>query len=127
MRQKWVMWVLLIAFLVPGWAGAVEEDDFVLDTTGDLIDLCTVAPNDPLHEEAVHFCIGYLLGAYHYHVVANSGPKGNRLVCPPDPPPPRVKVVSMFVNWVKKHPEYLDEEAVETWFRFLIETYPCKK
>jgi len=126
MKQKWIILVLLIVFCIPGGVGAVEKDDFVLDTTGDLIEICTVPKGDPLEEEAVSFCFGYLVGAYHYHVVANSGPKGKRLVCPPDPPPPRAKVVSMFVDWVQKHPEYLNEEPVETWFRFLIETFPCK-
>ncbi len=126
MKRKWMMLVLLGTFLIPGWVGAVEENDFVVDTTGDLIDLCTAPVSDPLHKEAVSFCIGFLVGAYHYHVAEQAGPKGTRLVCPPDPPPPRAQVVTMFVDWVKKHPEYLNEEAVETWFRFLIETYPCK-
>ncbi|MBU1904579.1 MAG: hypothetical protein KJ573_13440 [Proteobacteria bacterium] len=127
MKRKWMMWVLLGAFLIPCWVGAVEKGHFVLDTTGDLIALCTVPQGDPLYKEAVHFCIGYLVGAYHYHVVENSGPEGSRLVCPPDPPPPRAEVVTVFVDWVKKHPEYMDEEPVETWFRFLIEKYPCKR
>jgi hypothetical protein len=126
MKQKWVMLVLLVTFVIPGWAGAVEKENFLVDTTGDLIELCTAPESDPLHKEAVHFCMGFLVGAYHYHVVANMGPEGKRLVCPPDPPPARAKVVSMFVDWVKNHPEYLNEEPVDTWFRFLIETYPCK-
>ena len=127
MRRKWMILVLLGAFLIPGWVSAIEENDFVVDTTGDLIELCTVSKTDPLHKEAVNFCLGFLVGAYHYHVAENSGPKGKRLVCPPDPPPPRSEVASMFVDWAKKHPEYMDEDAVETWFRFLIETYPCKR
>jgi hypothetical protein len=127
MKQKWVMLALLMVFLIPGGVGAVEKENFVVDTTGDLIELCTAPEIDPLHNEAVHFCMGYLLGAYHYHVVSTMGPEEKRLVCPPDPPPPRVKVVSMFVDWVKNHPEFLNEEPVDTWFRFLIETYPCKK
>ncbi|MBW1781338.1 MAG: hypothetical protein JRL30_11435 [Deltaproteobacteria bacterium] len=126
MKRKWIILVLLGAFLIPGWVGAVEQDDFVVDTTADLIDLCTVPQSDPLHKEAVSFCIGFLVGAYHYHVAEQSGPKGKQWVCPPDPRPPRAKVVAMFVDWVKKHPQYLNEEAVETWFRFLIETYPCR-
>ena len=126
MKRKWMTLVLVGAFLIPGLAGAVEEDDFVIDTTGDLIALCTAPKSDPLHKEAVHFCIGYLVGAYHYHVVENLGPEGSRLVCPPDPPPPRAEVVTKFVDWAKKHPQYMEEEPVETWFRFLIETYPCK-
>jgi len=126
MKQGWVMWILLVAFLMPGRVGAVEKDDFLVDTTADLIELCTAPAGDPLHKEATHFCIGFLVGAYHYHVVATMGPDGKRLVCPPDPPPPRVQVVTRFVDWVKNHPEYLNEEPVDTWFRFLIETYPCK-
>ena len=127
MRRKWMILVLLGAFLIPGWVGAVEEQDFVVDTTADLIELCTAPKTDPLQKEAVNFCVGFLVGAYHYHVAEHSGPKGNRMVCPPDPPPPRVEVGTMFIDWVKKHPEYLNEDAVETWFRFLIETYPCKR
>ncbi|MBL7178284.1 MAG: hypothetical protein ISS66_20870 [Desulfobacteraceae bacterium] len=127
MKRKWMMWVLLGTFLIPGWVGAVEKDDFVLDTTGDLIALCTVPQADPLHKEAVSFCIGFLVGAYHYHVAEHAGPKGRRLVCPPDPLPSRTEVVKQFIDWTNKHPEYMGEEAVETWFRFLIEKYPCKR
>jgi hypothetical protein len=126
MKQKWMMWMFMGVFLIPGWAGAVDKDNFVVDTTSDLIELCTAPASDPLHKEAVNFCMGFLLGAYHYHVAANMGPEGNRMVCPPDPLPPRAQVVSMFVEWVGKHPEYLKHEAVDSWFRFLIETYPCK-
>ena len=127
MKRKWIILVLLGAFLIPGWVSAVEEQDFVVDTTADLIELCTASKTDPLQKEASNFCLGFLVGTYHYHVAENSGPKGKRLVCLPDPPPPRAEVASMFVDWAKKHPKYMDEEAVETWFRFLIETYPCER
>jgi len=126
MKQKWMFLVLLGVFLLSGSAGATEEDHFALDTTGDLIELCTVPPSDPRHKEAVSFCIGFLVGAYHYHAAEQAGPGGQLLVCLPDPPPPRSKVAVMFIDWARKHPEYMNEEAVETWFRFLIETYPCK-
>jgi hypothetical protein len=32
----------------------------------------------------------------------------------------------MFVEWVKAHPQYLKEKAVETEFRVLMEKWPCK-
>ncbi len=105
----------------------MEEEDFVVDTTGDLIKLCIAPKSEPLHREAVNFCVGFLVGAYHYQVAQHAGPKGKWLVCPPDPPPSRGEVGAMFVDWAKKHPEYMDEEAVETWFRFLIEKYPCNR
>ena len=87
MNRKWMILVFLCAFLLPGLAGAVEKDDFVIDTTADLIDLSTALKSDPLHKEAVHFCIGYLVGAYQYHVVENAGLEGRRLI--PRLPEPR--------------------------------------
>ncbi len=126
MRGKWMILVLVLLLCAPGWAGAVTEEDFDLDKTGDLVALCMAPDSDPLQKEAVSFCLGFLVGAYHYHVAENSGPEGNLLVCPPDPKPPRAQVAKMFMDWLKKHPEYNDEKPVETWFRFLSETYPCK-
>ncbi|KKK56343.1 hypothetical protein LCGC14_3065480 [marine sediment metagenome] len=87
MKRKWMILVFFGAFMVPGLAGAVEEEDFVVDTTGDLIELCSAPQSDPLHTEAVNFCVGFLVGAYHYQVAQHAGPKGKWLVCPPDPPP----------------------------------------
>lgn len=126
MKGKWMILVLVALLCVPGWADAVSEDNFDLDTTADLVELCTAPSSDPLQREAVGFCVGFLVGAYHYHVAENAGPAGTPMVCLPDPPPSRSKVAKMFIDWVKKHPEYMDDEAVETWARFLVETYPCK-
>jgi len=126
MKRKWMVLVLLGIFLIPAWADALEMDNFAVDTTDDLVGLCTVSQSNPLQKEAVNFCLGFLVGAYHYHVAQNAGPKGNRMVCLPDPPPARSKVANLFVDWAKKHSQYGGEEAVETWFRFLMETYPCK-
>ena len=127
MKRKWMILVFCGVFMVSGLAGAVEEEDFVVDTTDDLIELCIAPKSDPLYREAVNFCVGFLVGAYHYQVAQHAGPKGKSLVCPPNPPPSRGEVGAMFVDWAKKHPEYMDEEAVETWFRFLIEKYPCNR
>ncbi len=126
MRGKWMMLVLAIFLFAPGWAYAVSEDDFLMADTGDLLVLCTAPESDPLHKEAVNFCFGFLVGAYHYHVAENTGPNGNPMVCPPEPKPARAQVAKMFIDWLKAHPQYNNEPAVETWFRFLTETYPCK-
>ena len=127
--MKWTLMVLVLigVFGAPGLTSAVEEEDFMVMTTGDLIELCTAPKSDPFHREAVHFCEGYLVGAYHYHVAEHSGAGENRMVCPPDPPPSRDQAVAMFIEWTKKNPQYLSERPVETWFRFLIEKYPCNR
>ena len=126
--QRHVMWVFLIAMvLVPALGGAVTEADFEVKTTQNLLNLCTAAPNDPRYREAIHFCHGYLVGAYHYHVAQTSGEGGKPLVCFPTPPPSRNEALRMFIAWVQAHPQYMNERPVETEFRFLTEKWPCQK
>lgn len=117
--------VLLLLLLTPAIGGAVDEKDFEAKTTQNIINLCTASSEDPLFAQAVNFCHGYLVGAYHYHVAQASGPDGERMVCMPEPPPSRNEAIAMFIEWAKAHPEYRNEPPVETEFRFLIETWPC--
>jgi len=117
---------LSVLLALPGVAGAVSKEDFEAKTTQNIINLCTAAPEDPLYQQAIHFGHGYLVGAYHYYVAMSAGPKGTKLVCPPDPPPSRNEAIGMFIDWAKAHPQYMNESPVETEFRFLMETWPCK-
>ncbi len=126
MTRRAIAFLLLILLTLPGVASAVSEKDFKVQTTQDLINLCTAAPDDPLHREAVNFCEGYLVGAVHYDQASTSGPKATKLVCLPDPPLSRDNAVKMFIEWVKGHPQYMKDLPVETEFRFLIEKWPCK-
>jgi hypothetical protein len=126
MKRKTIILLLVAAILFPGSAGAVSEKDFEVQTTENIINLCTASPDDPLYHQAVNFCHGFLVGAYRYYEAAGSGPAGLKLVCLPDPPPSRNDSFAMFVEWVKAHPQYLKERAVETEFRFLMQTWPCK-
>ena len=127
MSRKLAILLLITALMLPGLAGAVTKEDFLVKTTGNLVNLLTAPADDPLRREAINFGEGYVVGAYHYYVAENSGPKGQRLVCLPDPPPSRDAAVTMFVEWVKAHPQYMDENPVETLFRFLIDKWPCKR
>jgi hypothetical protein len=121
--------LLLAAFLLaPSPATAVlEEEDFKVEQTEDLLDLCSTSPDNPLYQGAIHFCHGYLVGAYHYYTAVAAGPDGTNLVCFPDPPPSRETIIAMFIEWAKAHPEYMNELPVETEFRFLMEKWPCTK
>jgi len=123
-----VMWLIMAILMVgPCLAGEVSVEDFQVKTTEDLVDLCTVSNNEPLASQAIHFCHGYLVGAYHYYEASVKGPNGRPLVCPPDPRPSRNETIAMFVQWVKDHPQYRNELPVETEFRFLIEKWPCER
>jgi hypothetical protein len=126
--QRHVMWLFLFAtVLVPALVSAVTEADFEVKTTQNLLNLCTAPPNDPRYREAIHFCHGYLVGAYHYYLAVTGSDDSKRLVCLPTPPPSRNEAIRMFIAWAQAHPQYLNEPPVETEFRFMTETWPCQK
>jgi len=121
--------LLLVSFLIPALAGAaVTDEDFVLRTTENLVTLCSVSAADPRAREAIQMCEGYMLGAFHFYLATNSkGDRGDmRLVCMPNPPPSRNEAVSMFVEWAKANPQYMNQAPVESEFRFLSAKWPCK-
>lgn len=126
MRKKTTIFLLSVLLILPVMAGAVSENDFKADTTEQIVNLCTAKVKDPLYHQAVNFCHGYLVGAFDYYEAAHSGPKAFKLVCLPDPPPSRNEAIEMFIEWARAHPQHMKDSPVETEFRFLMDTYPCK-
>lgn len=119
---------LLFALFVTGAAKAnVTENDFVAKQTQNLINLCTASPQDPHYRDAIHFCHGYLVGAFHYYQAETADKQELKILCAPEPKPSRNETIDMFVSWAQQHPEYMNEMPVETEFRFLTEKWPCKK
>ena len=128
MQLKHLPPLLLFALFVTGAAKAnVTDEDFVAQKTQNLINLCTTSPQDPLYREAIHFCHGYLVGAYHYYQAQTADKPELKMFCPPEPKPSRNETIAMFISWAQKHPQYMNETPVETEFRFLAEKWPCKK
>jgi len=128
MKLKHLISLLLLALLVNGSATAgVTDQDFVAQKTQNLINLCTASPQDPHYREAIHFCHGYLVGAYQYYLAQTADKQELKMFCVPDPKPTRNETIALFIAWALHHPEYMNEIPVETEFRFLTEKYPCKK
>jgi hypothetical protein len=128
MQLKQLSYLFLPALLLSGTAQAnVTDDDFVAKTTQNLINLCTASPQDPKYREAIHFCQGYLVGAYHFDQARAANKPEIKLACFTDPKPSRNQAIDLFIAWAKQHPEYMSEMPVETEFRFLTEKWPCKK
>lgn len=121
--------VLMVAsWLAVGPAAAQQPltaEHFQVRTTADLLTLCAPAQNDPLAVQAIHFCHGYLIGAIHYYLASDDA--AARRVCLPQPPPSRDAGVAQFVSWARANPQYLQERPVETEFRFLETTWPCRR
>ena len=126
MKRKTISLILVMVFWLPVIAGAVSEKDFEAQTTESMVNLCTASPDDPLYHQAINFCHGYLVGAFHYYEATSSGPAGIKLVCTPDPRPSRNATIDMFIDWAKAHPQHWSEPPVESEFRFMMETWPCK-
>ncbi len=116
-----------VALLVATGARAAElnTEQFKIRSTQDLVDLCAANSSTPLGRDGINFCHGFVSGAWHYHQAQASGPKGRRLVCPPDPAPSRTEAIGEFVTWSGAHPEHMGDPPVETLFRFMIEKWPC--
>jgi len=116
---------LVGSMVYPLGAGAVVQEDFVIQKAEDLVDVCAVTPDEPLYQSAIHFCHGYLVGAYHYYRKAVPGAGKEPFVCLPNPTPSRNEVVRLFVSWAQSHPQYQAEDAVDALFRFAAEQWPC--
>ena len=126
MKPHLICLLLAGLLIMPGFAGAVSLEDFKVQTTENLVNLCNAPAQDPLHAQAVNFCHGFLVGAYHYYAASVGGPESKPFVCPPDPRPTRNEAIGMFIEWIKTHPDYWNEPAVESEFRFLAEKWPCQ-
>jgi hypothetical protein len=127
MKRKLIGVLFAVVLLIPALASAAQQKDFIVQSTEDIVGLCTTAPDDPLYTAAIHFCHGYLVGAYAYYAAQAAGPEGDRLVCFSNPPPSRNDAIEMYVKWAKAHPEHMKKAPVDTLFMFLTEKWPCKE
>lgn len=108
-------------------AYAVNPSTLEVKNAAELVKLCTTPPNDPNYAEAIHFCHGYLVGAYHYYESLAEQPMYQALFCPDNPKPTRDIVVNGFVEWSKAHPQYNKDKAVTVFFKYLIDKWPCDR
>ena len=113
----------LLALTSPAFAAGAPQ--FQVRDTADYVALCSMPPSDDNYTSAIAFCHGFGVGAYHYY--HQSTPQADRFVCPPNPAPKRSEVIAGFVAWAKTHPDTMKQPAVDSIFRYLSGTWPCKK
>jgi hypothetical protein len=117
--------ILVAALMTSGVAIAADSSTFQLRDAQDLVTACSVPADHALHANATGFCHGVLVGAYRYY--ESTVTAENRFICPPSPVPTRARVMNDFVAWAKSRAQYMKDPPVDTLFRFLAETYPCRK
>jgi len=106
-------------------AHAIPTEHYQLRNAADLARICATATSEPDAATAVAFCHGVLAGAYGYYLSVT--PEAHRFLCAPNPVPTRGQVAINFVTWMKVHPQYNNDGAIDTLFRYAGETFPCKR
>jgi hypothetical protein len=127
MRSAVVVGIVVMA-LSPGFARATDKADFDLKTTEDLYRVCSVGPSDPLREEALNFCEGFLLGVVSYHDEITDRKNLKRLICYP-PTATRDQGIQAFNDWAARHQQdekFMSDPPVVGAVRGLAAKWPCK-
>jgi len=132
MTRRWIAAAGFALLMTPApWqrvAANVTQEDFTLNTTHDLVDLCSVATTDPMHDQAKELCLGYIAGAAHLHryLVSQKRLVGGPLACPTQQVS-RESFAQQFVAYAHAHAQYMNDDPVKTMARAAAETYPCAK
>jgi Rap1a immunity proteins len=92
-------------------------------TAGDLAQLCASNPRDPQGDARINFCHGFAQGAV---TVEQRHSEGKQPFCFPNPAPSRSATMGEFANWVRAMPERRSLDAIDGFFQFLGERFPCK-
>jgi len=116
---------VVFAMFMTSAVHAAETHALHVKNAAGLAEICGISADDARYANAKGFCHGYLVGAYQYYD-ATEDPTG-RFVCSPDPTPSLDEVTDGFVAWSKSHPQYMQDRAADTLFRYLAENYPCSK
>ena len=119
--------MLLMSFVLPAFAAddLLDQAEFELSTASDLAEVCNAAPNDPLVEKAVYFCLGFVTGLAHYHSAISAAEGIDPITCPPNDLS-RVALALTFLKWYEKNPQYKDTAPEDAVMRAAAETWPCK-
>ena len=105
---------------------AVEEKDFLLDTTADLARLCGAAPESPLYPAAIHLCQGYILGVHHFHEALAAGLQEDIYCVDPTAERSRNEVMAQFAAWAAENPQAGESEALDGLLQWAAVAFPCE-
>jgi Ssp1 endopeptidase immunity protein Rap1a len=127
MRFAVILGVAAVA-LWPSLAQATDISNFTLKTTQDLYKVCATPSNDPLRQESLDFCEGYLLGVVSYHDAIVTRENLKRLICYPASAT-RDQGIQAFVDWAAAHQndqKFMGDPPVVGAVRGLASKWPCK-
>ncbi len=123
MRSRY--WLACAVAILPSAARAtVTEDTFKLQTTGDLVELCSTAPADPMGTAALNFCHGFAVGVYRV-LSEEDAANHTHMFCAPNPTPSRNQAIADFVQWAKANPSILQDPPADGLTAYIEKSFPC--
>ncbi len=130
-RQLLAAAVFLAAGLALGQTPAEAQDDraFLVNTTEDLHNLCTVPDDASMRTVAINYCMAYMDGAVDYHDVLTRGDNDEMkpIVCYPETATLELGVIT-FIDWGNQNRgdrKLMDEPPVLGVLRALSDKWPC--
>jgi hypothetical protein len=126
MRQRTVLSLLapvLLGLSAP--AMAETEDKFQLNTTSDLVALCSAEPADPMMTAALNWCHGFVVGTYRILAMEEMKER-HKSFCLPARAPNRSEAIAQFVTWAKASPPRLAQPPSDSILGFLESSFPCR-
>ena len=115
----------LLPMAVVSRVAALDATNFQIRSAADLVALCSAQSASSEYVAAIHFCHGFVAGAYQYYATLETAAPAEKFVCAPSPPPTRNQVVTGYVIWARANPEAMRSAAIDSLFRYLSATYPC--
>jgi hypothetical protein len=125
MRSKY--WLACAVVILPTTVrAAVTEDTFKLQTTGDLVELCSTPASDPMGTAALNFCHGFAVGVFR---VLNEEESAHRthMFCAPSPGPSRNQAIADFVQWAKADPAVMEQPPTDGLTAYIEKSFPCPR
>mgnify|MGYP001551683342 CR=1 FL=1 len=106
-------------------ASAVNQTDFEVRTTRDLVSLCSATQGSDMYGAAMGYCLGFVDAAHDYHAAITSGDMVKPITCPGHKTT-RQEVVDMFLAWAKANDGLLDNESpIQGLMRAASAKWPC--
>ncbi|RUM40262.1 MAG: hypothetical protein DSY80_10565 [Desulfocapsa sp.] len=129
-RALFLVAAIMVFSAVSCWSAATtdqegqEKEAFYLKTSQDLVELCSLSKDHPLHDKAVAFCFGYVTGAMNFYGAIAASPKVPKIVCS-EHEIARSEMVQVFLDWAKVNPQHLAEPPIDGLVRSAMAHWPC--
>ncbi|MGD8956542.1 MAG: Rap1a/Tai family immunity protein [Chromatiaceae bacterium] len=121
------MIIVAAAMLVAGQAAALDPKGYQVIHTSQLVEICSLDEADPLYNEAMGYCLGYVDAALHYHAALTVGSRSDPIACPPSTIT-REEVVIVLLDWAKDNAQQIHSETpVHGVMRAVAEKWPCSE